>query len=77
MEEEFVSYQKKFVDREKTAEEEQTKLDDIRGTPLAVHNLDEIIDDNHAIISSSSGPEYYVSVWMQAPSVCVVLLKFP
>eukprot|EP00297_Palpitomonas_bilix_P026250 CAMPEP_0113907644 /NCGR_PEP_ID=MMETSP0780_2-20120614/25611_1 /TAXON_ID=652834 /ORGANISM="Palpitomonas bilix" /LENGTH=441 /DNA_ID=CAMNT_0000902765 /DNA_START=21 /DNA_END=1346 /DNA_ORIENTATION=- /assembly_acc=CAM_ASM_000599 len=62
MEEEFVKYQKQFVDREKTAEEERTKLDDIRGTPLAVQNLDEIIDDNHAIVSSHTGPEYYVSI---------------
>merc|ERR1712161_78261 len=32
------------------------------GTPLAVGNLEELIDDNHAIVSSSVGPEYYVNI---------------
>ena len=29
---------------------------------MAVGTLEEIIDDDHAIISSASGPEYYVSI---------------
>merc|ERR1719224_304880 len=29
---------------------------------MGVGNLEEMIDDNHAIVSSSVGPEYYVSV---------------
>jgi 26S proteasome regulatory subunit T2 len=37
-------------------------VDDIRGTPLSVGTLEEMIDDNHAIVSSAMGPEYYVSV---------------
>jgi 26S proteasome regulatory subunit T2 len=43
-------------------QEERTKVDDIRGTPMAVGSLEEIIDDNHAIVSSSVGPEYYVPI---------------
>lgn len=35
-------------------------MDDLRGNPLMVGTLEEIIDDNHAIVSSSMGPEYYV-----------------
>ena len=37
-------------------------MDDIRGTPLGVGTLEEIIDDNLAILSSPLGPEYYVSI---------------
>jgi len=29
---------------------------------MSVGSLEEIIDDNHAIVSSSNGPEYYVSI---------------
>merc|ERR1711871_791963 len=42
--------------------EERDKMEDIRGSPLAVGSLEEMIDDTHAIVSSSVGPEYYVSV---------------
>ena len=43
-------------------QEERTKVEDLRGTPMTVGNLEEIIDDHHAIVSTSSGPEYYVSI---------------
>ena len=29
---------------------------------MAVGTLEEIIDDDHAIVSTSSGPEFYVSI---------------
>lgn len=29
---------------------------------MSVGTLEEIIDDNHAIVSSSMGPEYYVGI---------------
>ena len=29
---------------------------------MGVGTLEEIIDDNHAIVSSSVGPEYYVTI---------------
>merc|ERR1712193_545559 len=41
---------------------ERTKVDDLRGTPMSVGNLEEIIDDNHAIVSTSVGSEHYVSI---------------
>lgn len=37
-------------------------MDDLRGTPMGVGTLEEMIDDNHAIVSSSVGPEYYVNI---------------
>lgn len=38
------------------------QVDEPRGMPLIVGNLDEIIDDNHASISSSVGTEMHVSI---------------
>lgn len=37
-------------------------MDDLRGTPMSIGTLEEIIDENHAIVSSSVGPEYYVNI---------------
>ncbi|KAG8228436.1 hypothetical protein J437_LFUL003913 [Ladona fulva] len=34
----------------------------MRGTPMSVGTLEEIIDDNHAIVSTSVGSEHYVSI---------------
>lgn len=34
----------------------------MRGTVLQVGNLEEFVDENHCIISSSIGPEYYVPI---------------
>jgi len=62
MEEEFVTNQERAKPREERNEEERSKVDDLRGTPMSVGNLEEIIDENHAIVSSSVGPEYYVNI---------------
>lgn len=62
MEEEFIRNQEALRPREEQNETERAKVDDLRGTPMAVGTLEEMIDDNHAIVSSSMGPEYYVSV---------------
>jgi len=62
MEEEFVTNQERSKPREERNEEERSKVDDLRGTPMSVGTLEEIIDENHAIVSSSVGPEYYVNV---------------
>ncbi|KAG5968880.1 26S protease regulatory subunit [Claviceps cyperi] len=42
--------------------DEQGRVDDLRGSPIGVGNLEELIDDDHAIVSSATGPEYYVSI---------------
>lgn len=42
--------------------DERGRVDDMRGSPMGVGNLEEIIDDDHAIVSSTTGPEYYVSI---------------
>merc|ERR1719183_407152 len=62
MEEEFIRNQERLKPQEEKNEEERTKVDDLRGSPMSVGSLEEIIDDNHAIVSSATGPEYYVSI---------------
>lgn len=37
-------------------------INDLRDSPLTVGNMKELIDENHAIVSSSVGPDHYVSV---------------
>lgn len=62
LEEEFVQNQERLKPAEERDQEERTRVDDLRGSPMAVGTLEEIIDDDHVIVSSSVGPEYYVSV---------------
>lgn len=42
--------------------EERKKINTIRGMPMCIGNLEEFIDENHCIISTSVGPEYYVNI---------------
>lgn len=62
LEEEFVMNQDRLKPKDDRDAEERTRVDDLRGSPMAVGTLEEIIDDEHAIVSSSTGPEYYVSI---------------
>jgi 26S proteasome regulatory subunit T2 len=62
MEEEFIGNQERLRPQEEKQEEERSKVDDLRGSPMAVGSLEEIIDDNHAIVSTSVGSEHYVSI---------------
>uniref|UniRef100_A0A2K6PWB4 26S proteasome regulatory subunit 4 n=1 Tax=Rhinopithecus roxellana TaxID=61622 RepID=A0A2K6PWB4_RHIRO len=62
MEEEFIRNQKQMKPLEEKQEEETSKVDDLRGTPMSVGNLEEIIDENHATVSTSVGSEHYVGI---------------
>jgi len=62
LEEEFIQNQERLKPQEEKHEEERTKVDDLRGNPMSVGNLEEVIDDNHAIVSTSVGSEHYVSI---------------
>ena len=59
-------HHKLLQERVKPAEErnkaDHDKIDELRGSPLSVGTLEEIIDENHAIVSTSVGPEYYVGI---------------
>lgn len=41
---------------------DRSKVEDLRGSPMSVGTLEEIVDESHAIVSSSVGPEYYVTI---------------
>jgi len=62
MEGEYIQRQMALRPTEEKDQEERQKVDEIRGSPMSVGTLEEMIDDNHAIVSSSVGPEYYVNV---------------
>jgi 26S proteasome regulatory subunit T2 len=79
LEEEFLSNQETTKPSEKSQEEEKTKVEELRGSPMGVGSIEEIIDDNHAIVSSTNGPEYYVNILSfvdkdQLEPGCTVLL---
>jgi len=48
--------------QEEHKEKERVKVDELRGTPITVGNLEEIIDDEHAIVTPHVGLEYYVPI---------------
>ncbi len=70
IEKEFVDKQEKFrKETEKKAEGEEEEIsierkqvEKMRGTPLLIGNLEEIVDENHGIVSSQPGVEYYVPI---------------
>eukprot|EP01094_Clydonella_sp_ATCC50884_P017560 TRINITY_DN307_c0_g1_i1.p1 TRINITY_DN307_c0_g1~~TRINITY_DN307_c0_g1_i1.p1 ORF type:complete len:441 (-),score=193.07 TRINITY_DN307_c0_g1_i1:258-1580(-) len=62
LEEEYIQNQQRVKPQEERNEEERSKVDQIRGSPMAVGTLEEIVDDNHAIVSSAVGPECYATI---------------
>lgn len=62
LEQEYIRNQEQLKPQEEKAQEERSKVDDLRGSPLGVGTLEELIDDQHAIVSSSVGPKYYVTI---------------
>jgi len=62
MEEEFIQEQTRLKPKEERENEEKSKLDDLRGSPMDVGSLEEFIDENHCIVSTAMGPEYYVNI---------------
>ena len=62
MEEEYLRKKEIQKPQEESQEEERSKLDGLRGSPMQVGSLNEIIDDNHAIVSTSVGSEHYVGI---------------
>lgn len=72
MEEEFIQEQEDFkrkknaetedAEKEEEANPEKKIVDEMRSSPLSLGTLEEFIDEDHAIVSQSVGPEYYVSI---------------
>jgi len=62
MEEEFIKNQELLKPQDEKKEKERIKVDEIRGTPLTVGNLEEIIDDDHAIVAPHQGLDFYAPI---------------
>lgn len=62
IEEEFLANNENVKPREDHDEKEKNQLDELRGSPMSVGSIEEIIDDDHAIVSSAMGPDYYVNI---------------
>jgi 26S proteasome regulatory subunit T2 len=61
LEQEFINNCDRLAIRKQTQEEQLQKLEDIRGTTMLVGTLEEMIDDDHAIVSRSM-QDFYVSI---------------
>merc|ERR1711874_213761 len=80
MEEEFIKNQERMKPQDEKNEEERSQVETLRGSPMAVGSLEEIIDENHAIVSTSVGSEHYVSIYSfvdkdQLEPGCTVLMN--
>lgn len=62
LEEEFILNQESFQSFELKHNDEREEIDELRGYPMSIGTLEELIDDDHAIVSSTVGSEYYVSI---------------
>jgi len=60
MEQEFIQNQERLKPQDEKKEQERDKIEGIRGNPICVSNLEEIIDDEHAICTHNGALEYYV-----------------
>lgn len=61
LEEEYITNQSR-LNRESSIDREQLMVDELRGSPMKVGVLEEIIDENHAIVSGSDGLPHYVNI---------------
>lgn len=62
LEQEFIENQEKLRPQGEKQEQERGKVEELRGSPMLVGDLEEMIDENHAIVSTSAGQEHYVGV---------------
>lgn len=61
MEEEFITNCEALSTREQTQEDQRHRLEEIRGQTMLVGTLEEMIDDDHAIVSRSM-QDFYVPI---------------
>ncbi|OIR58418.1 MAG: 26S proteasome regulatory subunit T2, RPT2/PSMC1 [Amphiamblys sp. WSBS2006] len=62
LEEEFLASQSGQQSKDAHEKQEMEVVNELRGSPMTVSSLEEMIDDDHAIVSSSIGPEHYVAI---------------
>merc|ERR1719183_274603 len=62
LEHEFVQNQETLKPAEERNKEDQDKVEEISGSPVMVGSLEEMIDENHAIVNSGHGSMHYVGI---------------
>jgi 26S proteasome regulatory subunit T2 len=62
LEQEFITQQEQLKPKEENAEDERSQVDELRGSPMTVGSLEEMIDESHAIVSTTGGTENYVNI---------------
>ena len=79
MEEDYIKSQSKYKTEDEKIEEEKMTIELLRGSPITIGTLEEIINEDYAIVSVGSG-EYYVKILSivdkeQLELGCSVLLR--
>lgn len=79
MEEDYIKSQSKYKTEDEKIEEEKNMIEYLRGSPITIGTLEEIINEDNAIVSVGSG-EYYVKILSivdkeQLELGCSVLLR--
>jgi 26S proteasome regulatory subunit T2 len=62
LEEEYIQNQERLNPQEDRNSEERKLIDQLKGSPVEVGTLEEIIDDDHAIVSMPMGFDHYVNI---------------
>jgi 26S proteasome regulatory subunit T2 len=80
MEEEFIKNQELLKPQQEKTAKERLKVDAMRETPMVVGTLEEIVDEDHAIVTPQAGLEFYVPMFSfvdkdQIEPGCSVLLN--
>ena len=81
LEKDFVTNQELIKPKEERNKAERDQIDELSGTPLIIGTMEEMVDENHCIISTAIGPQYYVNILsfvdkdLLEPS-CTILLNY-
>ena len=62
LEETFVINQEVVKPKDQRNKVERDQIDELSGTPLVLGSMEEMIDENHCIVSTAMGPQYYVNI---------------
>lgn len=62
LEEEYVKNKDRLKSVEERKEDERQIIEELRGNVLMIGTLEEFLDENHAIVSASTGSDYYVNI---------------
>ncbi|KAJ1915254.1 ATPase of 26S proteasome regulatory subunit 4 [Mycoemilia scoparia] len=60
MEEEFITNQELIKPKVEQVQADRTEVDKLRGSPMSIGTLEEVVDDDHAIVTTGQGTSFYV-----------------